>query len=345
LTSPAALIRYPFEEPPASGEALEVAEGVLWLRLPLPMALDHVNVFAFDEGDSWTILDTGFDTRKSRAIWEAVLSGPLRGKPVGRVIVTHYHPDHIGLAGWFVARGAAVATTRTSWILARMLTLDIQPVPTAETLAFYRRSGMDPALYEQRKTERPFNFADSVHSLPAGYDRIVEGQEISLGGRRWITRIGHGHAPEHATFWSLEDNLVIGGDQLLPSISPNLGVYANEPEADPVAEWLDSCHRFTGFATEEHFVLGGHKLPFIGLPTRLRQLIDNHVGALGRLVDHLEEPKRGGECFLPLFKREIGAGEYGMALAETIAHLNHLHQTGRARRFLGEDGAYLWQAV
>jgi glyoxylase-like metal-dependent hydrolase (beta-lactamase superfamily II) len=345
LTSPAALIRYPFEEPPAPGEAIEVAEGVLWLRLPLPMALDHVNVFAIDEGDSWTILDTGFDTRKSRAIWEAILSGPLRGKPVGRVIVTHYHPDHIGLAGWFVARGAALATTRTSWILARMLTLDVQPAPTEETLAFYRRSGMDPALYEQRKTERPFNFADCVHSLPAGYDRIVEGQEISLGGRRWITRIGHGHAPEHATFWSLEDNLVIGGDQLLPSISPNLGVYANEPEADPVAEWLDSCHRFTGFATEEHFVLGGHKLPFIGLPTRLRQLIENHVGALGRLVDHLQTPKRGGECFLPLFKREIGAGEYGMALAETIAHLNHLHQTGRARRFLGEDGAYLWQAV
>ena len=167
----------------------------------------------------------------------------------------------------------------------------------------------------------------------------------SLGGRRWITRIGHGHAPEHATFWSLEDNLVIGGDQLLPSISPNLGVYANEPEADPVAEWLVSCNLFTEFATEEHFILGGHKLPFMGLPTRLRQLIDNHVGALGRLVDHLEQPKRGGECFLPLFKREIGAGEYGMALAETIAHLNHLHQTGRARRFLGEDGAYLWQAV
>ena len=129
------------------------------------------------------------------------------------------------------------------------------------------------------------------------------------------------------------------------TISPNLGVYANEPEADPVAEWLASCQRFTEFASEDHFVLGGHKLPFKGLPTRLRQLADNHIGALGRLVDHLEEPKRGGECFLPLFKREIGSGEYGMALAETIAHLNHLHQTGRARRWRGEDGAYRWQAV
>jgi glyoxylase-like metal-dependent hydrolase (beta-lactamase superfamily II) len=345
LTSPEALIRYPFDEPPSHGEAVEVADGVLWLRLPLPVALDHVNVYAFDEGDSWTILDTGFDTRKSRAIWEATLAGPLRGKPVERIIVTHYHPDHIGLAGWFVGRGAALATTRTSWILARMLTLDVQTVPPEETLAFYRRSGMDPALYEQRRSERPFNFADCVHSLPVGYDRIVEGQEIRIGGRRWITRIGHGHAPEHATFWSLEDNLVIGGDQLLPSISPNLGVYANEPEADPVAEWLASCERLKDFATEEHLVFGGHKLPFLGLPTRLRQLADNHIGALGRLLDHLKEPKRGGECFVPLFKREIGGGEYGMALGEAIAHLNHLHQTGRARRWIGEDGAYRWQAV
>ncbi len=345
MTAAEGLIRYPFDEPPAPGEAHEVAEGVLWLRLPLPMALDHVNVYAFDEGDSWTILDTGFDTHKSRAIWEAILSGPLRGKPVGRVIITHYHPDHIGLAGWFVAHGATLTTTRTSWLLARMLTLDVHAVPSEETLAFFRRSGMDPALYEQRRAERPFNFADCVHSLPAGYDRIVEGQEIEIGGRRWVTHIGHGHAPEHATFWSLEDNLVIGGDQLLPSISPNLGVYANEPEADPVAEWLESCDRLSSFAEEDHFVLGGHKLPFTGLPTRLRQLAENHVGALGRLLDHLAEPKRGGECFVPLFKREIGYGEYGMALAETIAHLNHLHQTGRARRWTGEDGAYRWQAV
>ena len=338
-------IRYPFDTPPAQGEAIEVAQGVLWMRLPLPMALDHVNVYAFDDGDGWTIIDTGFDTKKTRAIWGDLLAGPLAGKPVSRVIGTHYHPDHIGLAGWFMANGATFTTTRTAWLMTRMLTLDPHPLPTPETMAYYLRSGMDPEEYVLRKGERPFNFADCVHPIPLGYTRIKAGDTITIGGRVWDIFEGNGHAPEHAVFFSRDDNLVIGGDQLLPSISANLGVYAAEPEADPVAEWLDSCKAFQPLATQDHLVLGGHKLPFTGLPLRLSQMIENHHGALTRLAEHLSEPRRGGDCFAPLFKRKIGRGEYGLALVETIAHLNHLHQTGRARRWLGDDGAYRWQAV
>ena len=338
-------IRYPFDTPPAEGEAIAVADGVLWMRLPLPMALDHVNVYAFDDGDSWTIVDTGFDTKKTRAIWEKLLAGPLKGKPVSRVVGTHYHPDHIGLVGWFMAMGASFTTTRTAWLMARMLTLDPHPLPTPETLGYYVRSGMSSAEYDLRKDERPFNFADCVHPIPLGYRRIKAGDTIKIGGRTWDIYEGNGHAPEHAVFFSRDDNLVIGGDQLLPSISANLGVYAAEPEADPVADWLTSCEAFQMLATDEQLILGGHKLPFTGLPLRLRQMIENHHGALDRLLEHLSEPRRGGECFAPLFKRKIGRGEYGLALVEAIAHLNHLHQTGRASRELGDDGAYLWQAL
>ena len=338
-------IRYPFEDIPAQGEAVTVAEGVLWLRLPLPMALDHVNVYAFDEGDSWTIIDTGFDTKKTRAIWRDLMAGPLQGKPISRVIGTHYHPDHIGLAGWFMAQGAAFWTTRTSWLMARMLTLDPHALPTPETLAFYKRSGMSADEYALRKDERPFNFADCVHPIPLGYTRIRAGDVITIGGRTWDIYVGHGHAPEHATFFSRDDHLVIGGDQLLPSISANLGVYAAEPEADPVAEWIESSMQFQPHARADQLVLGGHKLPFTGLPLRLKQMIENHHGALDRLHAHLATPRKGGDCFAPLFKRAIGRGEYGLALVETIAHLNHLHQTGRATRVMGDDGAYLWQAI
>ncbi|MEL6640480.1 MAG: MBL fold metallo-hydrolase [Pseudomonadota bacterium] len=338
-------IRYPFADPPKEGEAIPVANGVLWMRLPLPMALDHVNVFAFDEGDSWTIIDTGFSTKKTKAIWEGLLAGPLAGKPISRLIVTHYHPDHIGLAGWFMGRGAALVTPRTSYILARMLTLDAQATPPAETIQFYTRSGMDPEILETRKVERPFNFADCVDPIPLGYTRIQNGQTISLGGRTWDIRMGDGHAPEHATFWSRDDNLVVGGDQLLPSISANLGVYPTEPEADPIQEWLESCAAFQPFAQQDQLVLPGHKLPFMGLPLRLTQMIENHHGALARLLDHLKDPQTAGDCFLPLFKRKIGSSEYGLALVESVAHLNHLHQTGKATRTLGDDGAYRWQAV
>lgn len=321
---------------------MEVAPGVLWLRLPLPMALDHVNAYALDDGDGWTLVDPGINTPACRAALEAALAGPLAGRPVRRVIVTHYHPDHIGLAGWLQARGAALITTRTSWLFARMLQLDEQPLPVSETLAFWRAAGMEPGLLARRAQERPFNFADSVHPLPLGYQRIREDDVIAAGGRRWRVRIGEGHAPDHATLWSEDDDLVLGGDQLLPSISANLGVYATEPAADPVADWLESCRRFQPLAQERHLVLPGHKLPFTGLPLRLRQMIENHEGALNRLRALLAEgPRPATACFPALFKRPIGEAEYGLALVEAVAHLNHLLHLGELRRET-RDGIWIW---
>jgi len=343
MDQPAAKIRYPFEVPPAEGEAVEVADGVLWMRLPLPMALDHVNVFALDDGDGWAVIDTGFASRRSKAIWGKLLAGPMAGKPVKRVIVTHHHPDHIGLAGWFqTEHGAQLWTTRTAWLFARMLTLDVQDRPTQEALDFWRSAGMQTEIFDKRANERPFNFADMVAPMPLGFKRIKQGDVIRIGGRDWDVHMGNGHAPEHATFWSRDDNLVLGGDQLLPSISPNIGVYATEPDADPITDWFESCTALAPLAREDHLVLPGHKLPFTGLPTRMRQLIDNHHGALKRLLDHLSEPRTAAQCFAPLFKRKIGEDVYGLALVEAIAHVSHLYQAGLLTRSRRDDGAWLY---
>ncbi|MBV7379750.1 MBL fold metallo-hydrolase [Maritimibacter sp. DP4N28-5] len=309
------------------------------------MKLDHVNVFCFRDDDGWTIVDSGFKSKKTIAMWEEIMAGPMGGAPIARVIVTHHHPDHVGLAGWFQREhGAELITTRTAWLMARMLQLDVQLEPVDETLAYWRSAGMDREIYAKRLTERPFNFADVVADLPLGYRRVKEGDTIRFGGRTWDVHMGNGHAPEHATFWSQDDDLVLGGDQLLATISPNLGVHATEPEADPVGEWLEACERLMQYAEPTQLVLPGHKLPYRGLPTRMRQLIDNHHSALARLERDLAEPKTAVECFPSIFKRKIGEGEYGLALVEAMAHLNHLYQTGKVTRTRREDDAFVWQA-
>jgi glyoxylase-like metal-dependent hydrolase (beta-lactamase superfamily II) len=337
-------LRYPFPAAPSPGTAVPVAPGLLWLRMPLPMALDHVNAYALDDGEAgWTVVDPGMHTPATVAAWQAALAGPLAGRPVHRVVVTHYHPDHVGMAGWFQARGAELVIPRLAWVTARMLVLDVQPVPLPETLAFWRRAGMPPDDIARRARERPFNFADVVAPLPPGFSRLSEGDTLHAGGRDWQVLFGHGHAPDHAVLWCADGSLVIGGDQLLPGISANLSVYAAEPLADPVGEWMASTRAFQPRATGAELVLPGHKLPFTGLPLRLTQMIANHDGALARLHDHLAVPRQATECFAPLFAREIGAGTYLMALGEAVAHLNHLARTGQAVAEPRPDGALLWR--
>ena len=200
------------------------------------------------------------------------------------MIVTHHHPDHVGLAGWFQSRGAELADDPHR--LASGADAGARrAAPAHGGAAGLLARGGDGAdgTGPPRGTERPFNFADCVAPLPLGFTRIAEGDTLILGGRRWQVRIGHGHAPDHATLWSLDDDLVLGGDQLLPGISPNIGVYATEPEADPLAEWIAACRASSPCARDDHLVLPGHKLPFTGLPLRLTQMIDNHDSALDRL--------------------------------------------------------------
>ena len=340
------MIRSETHTPPAEGEPHEIAPGVLWFRLPLPFRPDSVNVYALRDEDGWTLVDTGLDSQRGRGIWQAILQGPLAGAPVRRLIATHHHIDHIGLAGWFIAQGVELWTSRSAWLTARMGVLDVQERPTPQALAFWRWAGMPPDLLDERSRERPFNASDLCAPLPPGYRRLVEGQQVGFGGRRWTVRMGNGHAPEHVTLWSLDDDLVIGGDQMLATISPNLGVQPNEPGADTVGDWLESCERLAGFARPGQLVLPGHKLPYRGLPTRLRQLAENQRAALDRLVAGLRQaPLSAVGSFAPLYRRQIGKPEFGLALAEAVGHINHLRAAGRVWQ-VGQDeaGAALWGA-
>ncbi len=338
-------LRFPFE-PPAPGAAVKVAEGVLWLRLPAFARPDHVNVYALDDGDGWTIVDAGLDDPPTRAAWGALLIGPLAGRPVRRLIVTHHHPDHVGLAGWFrAALGAETWITRTAWLYARMLSLDVQDRPTPEALAFWRAAGMAPDLLAARAGSRPVNYADMIAPLPLGFRRIAEGDEIDAGGRRWRVAIGDGHAPEHATLWGIDHDLVLAGDQILPGITPNLGVYASEPDADPVGAWNESCRRLADLARPEQLTLPGHGRPFLDPSRRLAALLADSADAGERLLAALDAPRSAAECFDALYRRPIGAGEYGLALAEAVGRLNHDRALGLVERAADAKGVWRWRRL
>ncbi|MGF1446396.1 MAG: MBL fold metallo-hydrolase [Pikeienuella sp.] len=330
-------------EPPAPGGAVRLAERLLWLRLPLPnQRLSHVNLYALEDPEGWTLIDSGLDWPTGRKALEALLAGPLEGRPVRRLILTHHHPDHIGMAAHLVARGAEIWTSRTAWLFGRMLTLDVQERPPEAAILFRRRAGLSNAALAAFSEARPFNFADCVTPLPLGFRALEAGDLIEAGGLSWQVRVGQGHAPDHLTLWSQDGAYLIAGDQVLPGISSNIGVYPTEPEADPLAGWLESCSRFAALGADP-LVLPGHQQPFRGLVPRLRALIRSHEEGLARMEAALEEGEKSTvDLFPALYRREIMPGESGLALVEAVAHCNHLIRTGRAVRRLSPRGVWLY---
>lgn len=336
---------YPLgERTPATGEMIAVAPGIRWGRLPMHGPLKHVNVLALDEADgSVTIIDTGFNSQDSRAGWEAMLAGPLAGRQVSRVLCTHYHPDHVGLAGWLCNRFAApLWMTRGEWLTIRMLAADARDETPREQRAFWRGAGWD-AERVARAAEGGFSrMAQALTPLPLGYRRIVEGETIRIGARDWEVVVGSGHSVEHACLLDRAGGILIAGDQLLPRISSNVSLGVTEPEADPLGEWLDSLAKLR-MLPGGLLVIPGHGEPFHGLHDRATALTAEHNERLDRLAEHLTEPRRAVDCFPQLFARPIGDGVFGMATGEALAHLRHLEVTGRVTRET-RDGVWWWRA-
>ena len=338
-------LTYPFGPPPGPGEAVEIAPDIRWMRLAMPIVLNHINVYALRDGDGWALVDTGLNLAASRDEWDRLLAGPLEGRPVTRVICTHMHPDHIGLAGWLCRRfEAPLVMTRLEYVTARMLIADTgQPAPE-EGAVYYRAAGWDEAQVAGYRTGFG-GFGKAVSSLPAGYVRMREGDRLTIDGRQWRVVVGEGHSPEHACLWREDDDVVLGGDQILPKISSNVSVWPTEPEADPLGDWLASLERIRNVLPEDALVLPSHGEPFHGVQPRIDALIRGHRTALRRLERALAEPRRAVDVFAALFARPVDDGVRGMATGESLAHLNYLLHRGRASRRRDPDGVDWWTAI
>ena len=313
-----------------------------WARFPVPGALKHVNAWVLDDGDGVAIVDTGLAISPCRDAWEALLAGPLADTRVTRVIVTHFHPDHLGLAGWLTERfSVPLMMTRTEWQLARLLTADIRDSPPAEALASWRLAGWDEARIAAEAAKGWGRFASVVSPVPVQYLRLVDGQALTIGARTWRVVTGSGHSPEHACLVDEASGVLIAGDQVLPRITSNVSLMLSEPEEDPLGDWLGSIARLRSLPADL-LVLPSHGDPFTGLRVRLDALDAGHRMQLDALHGFLSEPRRAVDCFGVLFARTVDEGIYGLATGEAMAHLRRLEVEGRARREVRDGVAWFF---
>ncbi len=351
-------LSYPCGGPPAAGSVQEVAPGVLWLRMPLPFSLNHINLWAIadqdEQGPGWAIVDTGVKTPEALAVWRQLIAtdGPLadtkQGARLTRIICTHMHPDHVGMAGWLTRKfQCRLWMTRLEYLTCRTLATDTGREAPDDAIRFYSQVGWPEEALDVYRA-RFGGFGKYLHALPDSFRRLTDGETITIGANDWRVIVGRGHSPEHACLVSDGLGVLISGDQVLPKISSNVSVFPTEPDADPLGEWLESIAHLRATLGDHLLVLPAHGEPFLGLHARLDRLAAGHDRGLQRLRRSLaESPKRAIDVFGALFARPIdGRGELlGMATGESLAHINYLVARGEAMCELGEDGVRRYRLV
>ena len=337
--SAADTLRYPHAAPPALGEAIAIADGVLWTRLPLPFRLDHVNVYLLEDEGGFAVLDTGVDTPEARAVWETLLAGVLRGKQLTKIVVTHFHPDHIGLAGWLGKRfGAPLYAGLTTYLSSINISVRPDSLEGEHYRDFYLRHGLAPEIAALVAT-RGHEYLRLVHALEPTFRRILPGETLPIGGRDYRLLSGEGHAPEQIMLLSEADGLFFAADQVLAKITPNVSVWAVDPDGDPLALYLRSLRALTEQVAPDVLVLPGHQLPFYGLHTRAEELIAHHGLRCDLILSSCKgTPHSAAELVPVLFPKALDPHQLSFAFSETQAHINYLIGRGSLEASLSADG-------
>jgi glyoxylase-like metal-dependent hydrolase (beta-lactamase superfamily II) len=313
--------------------------------MPMPMALDHINVYLLRGERGWTMVDTGLNTPECRALWERIAGEHLDGLPIEALVCTHFHYDHAGLAGWIAERfGVPVYMTLAEFLTLRVLGAALPDPAPPETQQFYARSGMPG-----ERVARMLGMLRADAFMPprlGAFRRLRDGESMTIGTRRWDVLIGEGHSPEHACLYCAEDRLLIAGDQLLPRISSNVLVTPSEPDGNPLQLWFDSLDRLDGCAADT-LVLPSHQGVFRGLPARVQELRDHHRHQFDTLRVFVAEFGRCSafDAMLHMFPKLRHPMDDMLALGETIAHLAWLRQRGDLQRTLDADGVHRYAAV
>lgn len=327
-------IKYPFDRRPEEAEILPIAAGIYWIRMPLPIAgLEHINLWLLQDNDAWTIVDTGLKNDHIKDLWEQIFSRYLADKPVKRIICTHFHPDHMGLAGWLTERwpGAELWCTLSEWTFGRMLWNDLkEPAPDSVRL-FYRRLGWDEQRLDNYLERRYGWYPRAVEPIPRSIQRLQHNDVFEINGQPWRVLVGRGHSPEHACLYCEELDVMISGDQVLPRITPHIGIYPGEPNANPLGDYLSSLETLR-IVPNSALLLPSHGDPFHGLHQRLDAIKDHHLIRLERLYEACDEAMTAIELIPSMFSRQLREEDISLATSEGLAHIHFLMATGRIKR-------------
>lgn len=340
------MLQYVYDDTPDHGTTREVMPGVRWLRMPLPMALDHINLYLLEDDDGWWVIDTGIAVDPTEALWEEIFAKELGGKPVKAVLCTHMHPDHIGMAGWLCEKWRVpLYMTRAEYQSGLNFTRMEKHHFSWTSEKHYTGLGFKPHQIAKMR-EKYGGFSSVVTPMPGAYHRLRDGDSLRINGQMWRIVVGSGHSPEHACLYCESLNVLISGDQVIPRITSNVSVSSGEPEGNPLKEWLASHEHFLNVLPPDALVLPAHNTPFYGLHERLRFLIDHHGEHLLALEQALTERAQNAMELLPvLFKRKLSNEHVGLAVGECLAHLNYLHQRGQVSREVDTSGHYVYRSV
>ena len=346
MTNEESQLTYPFSKPPEYGETLEVSPGVHWLRMPLPMSLNHINLYLLEGNNGWTIVDTGIRGEETREHWHNIFATCLRGKPVTQIICTHMHPDHTGQAGFLSHRWRApLLMSYSEYYQARLMGTMMEDGNNWFMSDYFERAGLSIEFLEQMRDMRSqFTPEPEDLPIPGSYIRLSDGEEVHIGRNSWEVVVGNGHSPEHVCLYCKKLKLLISGDQILPIITSNVSVMPTEPLGNPMLGWMQSHQKFKLRIPKDTLVLPAHNEPFYGVQERLQQLIDHHEDRMLILEENCVEPQIAVDLLPHLFKRELEAHSMFMGLGECIAHLHCLMAHGRIERTL-KDGRYFYRSV
>ena len=344
-------LNYPFnDDMPATGAVMTVAPGIKWVRMPLPFALNHINLWLLEDQfqgkDGWAIVDTGVATPEIRAAWELVLANALEGKPITRMIVTHMHPDHVGNANWLQQKlGVPLFMSLTDYAMSRSMLAKPTGSGGVQAAAHFEVHGMASGKDLAKIAERGNYYGSMVDGLPDSMHRLLDGHFLQIGAHRWRLDVGYGHAPEHMSLYCEALNVAISGDMLLPRISTNISVWDMEPEANPLPLFLSSLAVYEALPASV-LVLPSHGKPFTGAHERVAQLREHHRDRLAELLDACRTvPCTAADACKVLFKRELDLHQMSFAMGEALAHLNALWHDGQVLRSRNAAGAWAFAAA